>query len=372
MRTPRLVSLLVCSLIALPLFAQLPPLFSPEIPVSDPVITAAPLEQSPTAADSNGEVALVAWEDSRSGASEAYAARIGANGAVLDPLGIRLGQGIPRAVVWNGDAFIVVLELPVLHELVWVDAAGVIVHRRGLDVEEPFTAAIDGPEVRLLFLNSESVFSGATRLRGVMVDPDMFDFGSEVITLPESPVTHSDLQWIGASNGSEILVLRFQRLTSGAGSDRLIAERIDANADLLSSTDTGLNFYIDGADELAGRSDGYVLVRHRRTDNPDVRSYRLTPAGMYTGETDVLGPPLPPTFADIRLVRDGAGYLFTWWAADAQQAISRAYATVMTTEGRFGGAELVGDWFGQIAGVAVAVENDHRTIFHGVRQRLTS
>ena len=381
MRKPFFTLLVVCSLAAPYLSAQVLPEPSPEIPVSQPTIGPAPLEQAPAAADSNGTVALIAWDDNRSGAPVAYAARLDDTAALLDPLGIRIGEGVVRAVVWTGENFVVLLELPVLHELVYVDAAGLITHRRILEVEEPFVAAIDGPEVRLLFLNAERRFNGESFLRGLMVDPlgPIPNHGVErlpVITpveLPDAPAGLVDSEWIGASDETDLLVLRYQRRETGSTMDRISADRISSDATVVSSVDTGLAIPIDSSDELAGNSNGYVLVRRARPEAPEVRSYRLTSAGVYTSQTDILGPPLPPAFTDIRLIRDDNGrYIFAWWSPDSVQGVVRAYATTLTTDGQFGSPQLIGDWMGSISSSVLAAEGEHRVAFFGVRLRIGS
>ena len=380
MRNPFFTLLVVCSLAAPRLSAQVLPEAAPEIPVSVPTIGPAPLEQAPSAADSNGDVALIAWDDNRSGAPVAYAARLNDTGALLDPLGIRVGEGLTRAVVWTGENFVVLLELEVLHELVYIDATGIITHRRILEVEEPFVAAIDGPHVRLLFLDAEQRVSGESFLRGWVVDPlgPVPNHGLErlpvisQIELPAAPPGLVDDEWIGASDETDLLVLRYQRRETGSSADRIAADRISSDATVVSSVDTGLAFPIDDSDELAGNMDGYVLVRRARPEAPEVRSYRLTSAGVYTGQTDILGPPLPPAFTDIRLIRDNERYIFAWWTPDSVQGVVRAYATTVSTDGQFGGPQLIGDWVGSISSSVLAAEGEHRVAFFGVRQRIGS
>ncbi|HUP47363.1 MAG TPA: hypothetical protein VNA04_01090, partial [Thermoanaerobaculia bacterium] len=317
MRAPVVLLLLVCTVVDARLAAQIPPPSAPEVAVAEPVYAAAPLEQIPMAADSNGDIALVAWNDNRSGATVAYAARVDQEGKALDPLGIRLTGGSPKAVIWTGEEFLVVVEVPGRHELFFIDVDGLIVERTPIDVAEPFVAASDGESIRLLFLSWQRVVvTQTTALRGHLVDPIRESPRLRAISLPPTPAGYADIQWIGGTNGSEILLLRLQRLESGAGPDRLVAERINAAADLVSSTETGLQVFIDSSDELAGNDDGYVLVKHVRTEVPGVRSFRLTAAGAYTGATHTLAPPVPPAFAQIRLARDGSRYLLAWWVPD--------------------------------------------------------
>jgi len=373
MRTPFFLLLVVCSLASSPAVAELPPPAIPEIPVSAPVITAAPLEQSPVVADSNGSVALVVWDDDRSGETLTYAARIGVGGAVLDPLGIRIGHGIPKLVLWTGEAFLVLLQLPVLHELVYIDVDGEIVERVPLNVEERYVAALEGPELdHLLFLNQDRAFDDSSYLRGIIVTLLPTGPVSERIDLPSAPAGLVDSHWLGAADDTDFLVLRYQRREAGGTSDRIVADRINADGAIVSSTDTGLTGSLDLLDVFAGKPGGYMLVRHLRPTTTQVQSFRLTPAGLYTGETSTLGPPTPPPFSEIRLVREGSHYLFAWRAPLPAAGITRTFLTTISTEGVFGSSNLVGDWRGTVAGIALAAEGAHRLVFEGVRTQFSS
>ena len=373
MRTPFFLLLVVCSLASLPATAELPPPAIPEIPVSAPVIAAAPLEQSPVVADSNGNVALVVWHDDRSGETLTYAARIGPGGAVLDPLGIRIGHGIPKLVLWTGEEFLVLLQLPILHELVYIDIDGEIVERVPLDVEEPYVATLEAAELNhLLFLDEDRASDDSSFLRGVIVT--LFPTGpvSEPIDLPPAPAGLVDTHWLGASDDTDFLVLRYQRRVSGGTGDRIVADRINSDGAIVSSTNTGLTGSLDLQDVFAGKPGGYMLVRHLRPNTSEIQSFRLTPAGLYTGETDTLGPPGPPPFSEIRLIREGSHYLFAWRAPMPSLGITRTFLTTVTTEGQFGSANLVGDWRGTVTGIALAAEGSHRLVFEGVRHQFSS
>jgi hypothetical protein len=372
MRIPFFASLVVCSLASSLAVAQLPPPAIPETPVSAPVVTAAPLDQSPVVSDSNGSMALVVWNDDRSGETLTYAARIGAEGEVLDPLGIRIGHGIPKLAFWTGDRFLVLMEMPILHELVFIGVDGKT-ERLPLDVEEGFVTTLEGAELpRLLFLDQGRTSTDASYLRGSIVT--LLPTGPSVIRieLPAAPAGLLDTHWLGASDGTDFLVLRYQRRESGGTGDRIAADRVRGDGSVVSSTDTGLTGTLDLLDVFAGKPDGYLLVRHVRPGTTEVHSYRLTNAGVYTGETGTLGPPPPPPFSDIKLIREGSHYLFGWRVPMPALSITRTYLTTVTTEGQFGSANLVGDWRGTVGGMALASQGTHRLIFEGVRTQLSS
>jgi hypothetical protein len=90
---------------------------SPEGKVLDPEaipIAAASGWQIAPAATSDGHEFLVAWQDDRNaqtGLHDIYAARVGGDGQVLDPVGIPVATGNPAelapAVGWNGSMYLV-------------------------------------------------------------------------------------------------------------------------------------------------------------------------------------------------------------------------------------------------------------------------
>lgn len=373
MRIPFFASLVLCSLVPSLGVAELPPPATPEIPVTAPALTAAALDQSPVAADSNGSMAVVAWDDDRSGERLAYASRIGEGGEVLDPLGIRLGHGVPRLVLSTGGRFLVLLKTPVLHELIFIDSLGMIDERLQIEVEDPYVATLEGPEFdQLLFLAQAPHDSGASYLRGIMVA--LLPGGPSLrrIDLPLAPPGLVDTHWIGASDGTDLIVLRYQRRQSGAGADRIVADRIAGDGSIVSSSDTGLTGTLEALDVLAGRSDGYLLIRHIRPETSELRSFRLNQAGVYTGETGTLGSPAPGPFTEVRLVPDGTGYLFAWRSPMPSAGITRSYVTSVTPAGIFGSPNLVGDWRGSVAGLALASQGSHRLVFEGVRLQFSS
>jgi hypothetical protein len=83
-------------------------------PAGIPVAAAANLQFAPAVA-ANGTDFLVVWQDSRSGpVDDVYAARVSGAGTVLEPAGIPIstaanGQQAP-SVAWNGSAFLVVWQ----------------------------------------------------------------------------------------------------------------------------------------------------------------------------------------------------------------------------------------------------------------------
>src|ERR1043165_6759429 len=115
------------------LFALLPAVaavaaMAVEIPVSEPVYGPAPGNQYYAAASSDGEQYLAVWVDERAEAGQSYAARIAADGTLLDPNGIRVASGgltYYPSVLWGGSAWFVLSNTCSAIELVRVGRNGV-------------------------------------------------------------------------------------------------------------------------------------------------------------------------------------------------------------------------------------------------------
>lgn len=85
-----------------------------DTPLSDPLIARGAGTQFDPASATNGRDFLLVWEDSRSGNEAIYAARVAADGSVLDPEGILLSDAESRSwapsVAWTGTSYIVAWE----------------------------------------------------------------------------------------------------------------------------------------------------------------------------------------------------------------------------------------------------------------------
>ncbi|HEX8152055.1 MAG TPA: hypothetical protein VF698_02965 [Thermoanaerobaculia bacterium] len=103
------VALLFALRFALPAFAQMP--VSGAVPVTAPVAGAAFDRQNEAVVATNGTDFLVVWADEGAGA-DVYAARVAADGTVLDPIPILLPPTFARdfapRVLWNGSNYVVV------------------------------------------------------------------------------------------------------------------------------------------------------------------------------------------------------------------------------------------------------------------------
>jgi len=76
-----------------------------ERPVSAPLYGLAPGGKWPPVVATDGDGFLVVWGDVRSWPDAIYAARLSANGELLDPTGIRIALGFDPSVVFAGDSY---------------------------------------------------------------------------------------------------------------------------------------------------------------------------------------------------------------------------------------------------------------------------
>jgi hypothetical protein len=75
--------------------------------MDDPVYGPAPHTERWPSLASDGSQFLAVWMNERPGLSEVYATRLGSDGAVLDPTGIRIGRGGVPAVAFNGQNYLI-------------------------------------------------------------------------------------------------------------------------------------------------------------------------------------------------------------------------------------------------------------------------
>src|SRR5439155_25226709 len=173
--------------------------------------------------------------------SAIYGSRLDAGGVPLDPLGVRLadapsGRG-PDAVIWNGEAFVIVAD----QALIFVSPDMTITDVKGLGLggKFSFAAATSGSDPRLLFV--DTVFP-----RDVSTES-----GSQIIVDRRGSVLSTGVVWTNSAdkfsgrpiavgaNDSRFLVLREVRNVAG---DRTVfaADQIDRDGNVLASTDAAL------------------------------------------------------------------------------------------------------------------------------------
>ncbi len=173
---------------ASPALAVDPPEVSSPHPVSTPTYQGAPQGRYAGDVVAGGSGYLAVWEDFRTydtSHSEIYAARIAADGTVLDPGGIRVtsapGQQAAPRVAWSGSEYLVV----------WTD------------FDDPYRSTGD------------DVYGARISADGTVLDPDGVPIGDSQVDEWQPDVAWNGSAWVVAwtamvANGSDI---RVERLT---------------------------------------------------------------------------------------------------------------------------------------------------------------
>ena len=219
---------------------------SPEVPVSDPVITAATFNQYGPQIATNGDISLAVWRDGRNGVSagRTEVSRIAADGAPLDPLGIDIGESSFKAVAWNGSAFVV--AFPKRFVFITPDLTITTKEVARLPEGSTFAAVTPGADPRFLFLQ-----------------PD------------------NDAFVAGASESGFLAVHKFGGI--------VVAERLDRDGRLIAHGDSGLPIpFLNGSESITGGADGFIFVQ--RLSDGSITAYLLDGNGVYKGIKAELAP----------------------------------------------------------------------------------
>lgn len=247
-----------------------------ERPVSDPLYGLAPGGKRPPVVATDGDGFLTVWGDVRSWPDAIYAARLSANGELLDPTDIRIALGFEASVVFADDAYSILwLEYHANNASLNVAR----VSREGRIVDGPRIVA-DGVPF--------TAFTAATNGRRIVIAwPERF-----YVLSPHSELLERDIRIqndchtpycegtpLAASNGSGfLLALPFQ--------GQILALALDANGHPLSS---GVKFDSDAAVPIALTTDGsnYMVVDASTTAN--ATSQQLSASGALLAHNDLGG-----------------------------------------------------------------------------------
>ncbi|MEZ4309823.1 MAG: hypothetical protein R3F14_17435 [Polyangiaceae bacterium] len=156
------------------------------VQVTSNSIVVANAQHTPAVA-TNGSIYLAVWRDLRSGSDEIWGTRISAQGQILDPNGILIGQGKTPAVTSDGVDFMVAWTKPSGTgndiRTTRVTAAGTVVTPGGVPHAAPpgevpweITAASDGTNFLIVFSTS-NVFSPSNEVFTMRIDAAMQQIG---------------------------------------------------------------------------------------------------------------------------------------------------------------------------------------------------
>jgi cysteine-rich repeat protein len=286
----------------------LDPVVGPERTPDAPVIGSAPGVQSAPSMASNGAVSLVVWEDTRSGPTNIWAARISPQGEVLDPAGIALAEQIdeqnePR-VATNGSSFLVTWndlrsDVPGVY-VARISAAGAVLDRGGVRValsqssESDPAVASDGSDYLVAWRSGAHVAASRVTAAGVVLDPGGFQLSTAAaIGAPSLASSGDGYLAVWSEDLGTTASIRGTRVTAaGTALDPLgIAIATGASPQTVVA--------------VASNGSGYLVAWD---DLQDVLATRVTPAGSVLDPTGIL----VGEGNTAAIASDGTDYLVAW------------------------------------------------------------
>lgn len=309
---------------------------SMERAVSTGELAGAAGEQTNPRLASNGNISLLAWDDTRENASNiVYGTRLDADGNALDPLGVRLGAGHLKGVMWNGEAFVVI-----------IDTTFVFVRPDlGITTLQPtlptgnwfFAAAGSGSSGRVLFLSGTGEIA-------------ILDGRGNLIVHKKIENSFPTIAACATEN-------RFLILMGGQ-----FADLLDREGNVLFSRYTGLPAAGGPFDVVAGGDDGFLFVRNDDATG-EITGYRLNATPEYIGHPIKIYTPATierALFYRASIVREGSRYLVVWQAILDPQHAYQSIAEIGADDSV--SAHRIDDWSGQGFGIALTSSGGRRVM----------
>ena len=270
-------------------------------------IPAAGSQSNPRIA-TNGDLALVAWVDTREGVPAIYGARLDAAGNVLDPFGVRLSNGSTlSAVAWSGESF--VLLAGTSFTFVSPDLATITTRQLPIPAPSTFKAMTTGADPRFLFFEEGG--------RAAVIDAR-----GDVVVEEQLEAANGGLVIAGA-NDTSFLVLR-----DG------IADHIDRDGTVLSTVDANASGILVPFGILVGGPDGFLLTGYQIDTNLqlELAVHWFNASGVRTGSR-VLSKPGPNQTPDtVTVVRETNRYVVIWFTNDLPGRTSSEFVTSVGTD----------------------------------------
>ncbi|AKT38185.1 MYXO-CTERM sorting domain-containing protein [Chondromyces crocatus] len=263
--------------------AVLDPILSPESGLDQPLLGQASGGQRDPAIAGAGDGYLVAWTDTRLALESIFAARVAADGTVLDPYGIHLGPGARPAVAYDGANYLVVQQAATTQTL------------RGTRI-----SPVNG-----------------------ILDPGGF---------PIAPATSTTRNPAATFDGTHFVVAWLDAGTRLARVDTA-GTVLDPGGLLL---DPGLPAYNDGNARAALASDGTNTLVVWQASDRRIHGVRVDPGGVALDVPPLhLGPATPGAIGQRNpaITFDGANYVIAWLDSPSEFSSHRIEATRVTPQG---------------------------------------
>lgn len=303
-----------------------------EVALGNVVSGPAPHLKAEPAVASDGRDYLAVWRDQRTGRTEELiAARIAANGTVLDPHGIRIGNNRPASnprVVFLGDAYQIFWSTWSTSQgsgALWVARVG----RDGRVLTQP-RAIANGPSMLGSFVATNgsvavAAYAGEITPAGVAIHSVTLDANANVLGYQHLTPPNVNRYHISVAKTGDGFLAAWNSFHQP--SSQIEAVRLNADGEPLDAQPRLLGAGYDP--ELAGDgTHSLAVIRHASGNSLDV-STRLVRNDLewVSPARTVPGPQL----SDVQVVKSGAEYLMVATAAEVQS--HAVLATRINAEG---------------------------------------
>jgi len=272
----------------------------PEVPISPAEV--APIRgASEGRIATNGELYVAAWTDLRSGQAT-YAARLRADGTLLDPLGIRIAPNSQLgAVIWSGSAFLIAYLEQGMVKVRALSPDGVL----GDPIDMFANYVLPQTYFMKMAANGDSVLLVTSEANGAILGPDGHQ--RRKLTFP----------WLFAQRGFGVATAGTTYLVAAGTHDELLKTQIvTADGDFGASTTQAENIW--GGLDVASDGNRFLVVWAR--DNAAHAQF-VTREGALVEPKIALTDQQAQGLAVTRLVRRGDEYLFAYRTSSRDQTL---------------------------------------------------
>jgi hypothetical protein len=263
---------------------------TPELPIGDTVLGAAPFDRWQPAIAANGSEMFAVWTDSRVPMNRVVGTRLDENGTVIDRTGILISGDLfapafRPAVVWNGSFWMVFWTCSMPGPQQW----GLIaarVDRDGHLAGAPYMLAQGASgEGQYVASNGDTTVVAYTENSGTAAHALVLDRGGNLVRDLRLPTPSVNLEHASvATDGAGFLVAWY---TQGSPEATIEGVRLDASGNLRDQVPTILG--IGREPFLASDGTNYLLLS-RRAQTDDSLVWATTPIAhdLTVGATDLL------------------------------------------------------------------------------------
>lgn len=262
---------------------------TPELPVGDVIVGAAPRDRWQPSIGENGRELFAVWTDSRAGMYRVFGTRVDEHGSVLDQTGIPISGELfspafePR-VVWNGSFWMAFWTASIAGPEHWAVAAARIDRDGHLAGAPYFLATGSGDQGQNVASNGNVTVVAITDANGVSAQALILDRDGNLVRKVSLPTASAGLTNPAVATDGNEFVIAWQAFV---GTQPAIeAVRLDASGQLRDTTPTLLG--PGRTPFLASDGANYLLLSQRTLDEQLVWSTTAIASTLTTSETKPL------------------------------------------------------------------------------------